>query len=58
LRKLRLDDPVSKYIPDFVDVKVGVEKRGEPACADATQRATWNCGALISIGLSDEPYTK
>ena len=31
--KLRLDDPVSKYIPDFADVKVGVEKRGEPALA-------------------------
>src|SRR6202158_131873 len=27
--KLRLDDPVSKYIPDFTEVKVGVEKRGE-----------------------------
>src|SRR6266849_1784024 len=31
--KLGLDDPVSKYIPDFADVKVGVEKRGEPALA-------------------------
>src|SRR5713226_290543 len=31
--KLRLDDHVSKYIPDFADVKVGVEKRGEPALA-------------------------
>jgi CubicO group peptidase (beta-lactamase class C family) len=29
--KLRLDDPVSKYIPAFADVKVGVEKREEPA---------------------------
>ncbi len=27
--KLALDDPVSKYIPDFADVKVGVETRGE-----------------------------
>jgi CubicO group peptidase (beta-lactamase class C family) len=27
--KLRLDDPVSKYIPAFADVKVGVEKPGE-----------------------------
>jgi CubicO group peptidase (beta-lactamase class C family) len=26
--KLRLDDPVSKYIPVFADMKVGVEKRG------------------------------
>jgi CubicO group peptidase (beta-lactamase class C family) len=26
--KLALDDPVSKYIPAFADVKVGVEKRG------------------------------
>ena len=26
--KLKLDDPVSKYIPAFADVKVGVEKRG------------------------------
>src|SRR6195256_2757945 len=31
--KLRLDDPVSKYIPAFADVKVGVEKRGGPALA-------------------------
>src|SRR5882757_4384009 len=27
--KLRLDDPVSKYIPAFADMKVAVEKRGE-----------------------------
>jgi CubicO group peptidase (beta-lactamase class C family) len=27
--KLALDDPVSKYIPAFADVKVGVEKPGE-----------------------------
>jgi len=27
--KLALDDPVSKYIPAFADVKVGVEKAGE-----------------------------
>jgi CubicO group peptidase (beta-lactamase class C family) len=27
--KLRLDDPVSKYIPAFADVKVAVEKRDE-----------------------------
>jgi CubicO group peptidase (beta-lactamase class C family) len=27
--KLALDDPVSKYITDFADVKVGVEKPGE-----------------------------
>ena len=27
--KLKLDDPVSKYIPAFADVKVGVEKAGE-----------------------------
>src|ERR1700704_328554 len=32
--KLRLDDPVSKYIPDFAKVKVGVEQHGEkPALA-------------------------
>jgi CubicO group peptidase (beta-lactamase class C family) len=32
--KLALDDPVSKYIPDFADVKVGVERPGEkPALA-------------------------
>src|SRR6266849_2529136 len=31
--KLRLDDPVSKYIPGFADVKIGVEKRGEAALA-------------------------
>jgi CubicO group peptidase (beta-lactamase class C family) len=31
--KLRLDDPVSKYIPAFADVKVGVERRGESALA-------------------------
>ena len=27
--KLRLDDPVSKYIPDFADAKVGVERRDQ-----------------------------
>jgi CubicO group peptidase (beta-lactamase class C family) len=27
--KLRLDDPVSKYIPAFADMKVGVEKPGD-----------------------------
>jgi CubicO group peptidase (beta-lactamase class C family) len=27
--RLKLDDPVSKYIPAFADVKVGVEKPGE-----------------------------
>jgi CubicO group peptidase (beta-lactamase class C family) len=27
--KLKLDDPVSKYIPAFAKTKVGVEKRGE-----------------------------
>jgi CubicO group peptidase (beta-lactamase class C family) len=27
--KLKLDDPVSKYIPEFAEVKVGVEKPGE-----------------------------
>ena len=26
--KLRLDDPVSKFIPAFADIKVGVERRG------------------------------
>ena len=27
--KLQLDDPLSKYIPAFANVKVGVEKKGE-----------------------------
>jgi CubicO group peptidase (beta-lactamase class C family) len=27
--KLKLDDPVSKYIPAFTETKVGVEKRGD-----------------------------
>jgi CubicO group peptidase (beta-lactamase class C family) len=27
--KLALEDPISKYIPAFADMKVGVEKRGE-----------------------------
>ena len=27
--KLQLDDPLSKYIPAFADVKVGVEKKSE-----------------------------
>eukprot|EP01035_Chromulina_nebulosa_P066207 gene66207-90617_t len=27
--KLKLDDPVSKYIPSFADAKVGVEKKTE-----------------------------
>src|SRR3979411_2236181 len=29
--RLKLDDPVSKYIPAFADAKVGVEKPGNPA---------------------------
>jgi CubicO group peptidase (beta-lactamase class C family) len=28
--KLRLDDPVAKYIPAFADMKVGIDKPGEP----------------------------
>jgi CubicO group peptidase (beta-lactamase class C family) len=32
--KLRLDDPIAKYIPSFADVKVGVEKQAE----DGTKR--------------------
>src|ERR1700694_5966370 len=36
--KLRLDDPVSKYIPDFTEVKVGVEKRDEKRQAGAGAR--------------------
>ena len=27
--KFRLDDPISKYIPSFANVKVGVEKKGD-----------------------------
>jgi CubicO group peptidase (beta-lactamase class C family) len=27
--KIRLDDPVSKFIPSFADMKVGIERRGE-----------------------------
>src|ERR1700676_3836633 len=27
--KIALDDPVSKYIPSFADMKVGVEQKGE-----------------------------
>src|SRR6201997_2188065 len=27
--KIKLDDPVSKYIPSFADVKVGLEKKAE-----------------------------
>jgi CubicO group peptidase (beta-lactamase class C family) len=27
--KIKLDDPISKYIPSFADVKVGVEKKAE-----------------------------
>ncbi|HXO70165.1 MAG TPA: serine hydrolase domain-containing protein, partial [Bradyrhizobium sp.] len=27
--KIKLDDPVSKYIPSFANMKVGVEKKGE-----------------------------
>jgi len=29
--KLQLDDPLSKYIPAFADVKVGVERKEEDA---------------------------
>src|SRR5437764_591529 len=28
--KLRLDDPVAKYIPAFADMKVGIDKPGQP----------------------------
>ncbi len=31
--KLQLDDPLSKYIPAFADVKVGVERKGEDGAA-------------------------
>ena len=31
--KLRLDEPVSKYIPSFTNVKVGVETKGENGMA-------------------------
>ncbi|MBR0798190.1 beta-lactamase family protein [Bradyrhizobium jicamae] len=34
--KLALSDPVSKYIPAFADMKVGVEKRGEDGKATLT----------------------
>ena len=37
--KLALDDPVSKYIPAFADVKVGVEKHGRERQARAGARA-------------------
>ena len=33
--KLKLDDPVSKYIPAFAETKVGVEKRGDDGTTDA-----------------------
>jgi CubicO group peptidase (beta-lactamase class C family) len=41
--KLSLDDPVSKYIPDFADVKVGVEmpnENGKPALDSAIRPIT------------------
>src|SRR5437764_686016 len=31
--KLRLDDPVAKYIPAFADMKVGIDKPGQPELA-------------------------
>jgi CubicO group peptidase (beta-lactamase class C family) len=31
--KLQLDEPLSKYIPAFADVKVGVERKGEDGAA-------------------------
>ncbi len=31
--KFKLDDPISKYIPSFADVKVGVEKKAEDGTA-------------------------
>jgi CubicO group peptidase (beta-lactamase class C family) len=36
--KLKLDDPVSKFIPAFADIKVGVEKRGP----DGTVTLAWD----------------
>ena len=35
--KIKLDDPVSKYIPSFADMKVGVEKRPRTA----PRRSNW-----------------
>ena len=40
--KLQLDDPLSKYIPAFANVKVGIEKKGEvmgPRAAKKTMLA-------------------
>ncbi|WP_027583627.1 serine hydrolase domain-containing protein [Bradyrhizobium sp. Ai1a-2] len=34
--KLRLDDPVSKYIPAFADIKVGVDQRAEDGSTTLT----------------------
>ena len=33
--KLKLDDPVAKYIPSFANVKVGVEKKADDGTQDA-----------------------
>jgi CubicO group peptidase (beta-lactamase class C family) len=43
--KLRLDDPVSKYIPAFTDLKVGIEKRDE------------NGKAALVLEPADRPIT-
>ena len=37
--KLALNDPVSKYIPAFADVKVGVERQGRERKAGLEARA-------------------
>ena len=42
--KLALDDPVSKYIPAFADMKVGVEKKAEDGKVDAGTRAAQSSG--------------
>ena len=61
--KLSLDNPVSKYIPGFADVKVGVERRnqdGKPALVlepSIARSPSKTCCATPRVSLTDSTVT-
>jgi CubicO group peptidase (beta-lactamase class C family) len=60
--KWRLDDPVSRYVPEFAHLRVvkGVNARGEPILEDAnrppTMREIMSHTAGFGYGLADDNY--
>jgi CubicO group peptidase (beta-lactamase class C family) len=58
----KLDDPVSKYVPEFADLKVfkGLDDKGQPILEDAkrppTMRELMTHTAGFGYGLSNEHY--